>query len=163
LKNYIINVDNEHMSFLEEDNGLNISKKQYTELLSKLRDIKEADAILKCQTFSCGACKSFSVSFEIIYTALKKIAHLNEIAEIITCNLRVGSDVDSVYYDVQHKPEEIKEKFLKCIDDEINFQDQDKMIRSGNFLQEEGELYQIPFEGCAFVFDTRCSCYRILS
>ena len=163
MKNYIVNVDNEHMSLLEEHNGLDISQKQYTELLSKLRDIKETDAILKYQTFSCGVCKSFFVSSEILYTALKKIAHLNEVAEIITCNLRVGSDVDSVYYDLQYEPEEIKEKAMKFMGDEINFQEQDTMIRSGNFIKEEGELYQAPFEGCAFVFDAKCSCNRILS
>jgi len=151
------------MSFLEEHNGIDISQKQYTELLSKLRDIKETDAILKCQTFSCGVCKSFSVSSEILYTALKKIAHLNEVAEIITCNLRVGSDVDPIYYDLQDQPEEIREKYMQVMDDEINFQEQDKMIRSGNYIKEEGEQYKIPFEECAFVFDAKCSCNRILS
>jgi hypothetical protein len=163
LKNYIINVDNEHMSLLEEHNGLDISQKQYTELLSKLNDIKETDAILKCQTFSCGVCKSFSVSFEILYTALKKIAHLNEVAEIITFNLIVGSDVDPIYYGLHDLPVEIREKSMQFMDDEIDFQEQDKMIRSGNFLEEEGELYQIPFEKCAFVFDAKCSCNQILS
>ena len=167
MKNYIVNVVNgKHDTFpVEDENAITISRKQYTELLCTLSEYKIIDDILKLQPFSCGTCKSFSVPSPLLYSVLKKVEQHNEIAEIIACSIRVGADQEYFYSELQDMPEEIRENVFRVCDDwvEKDFHEQHDTLKSGCFVFEGGELYQFPFEECAFVFDRTCSCNNILS
>lgn len=161
MKKFFINiVDDETKTYpVEGWNKITISRKQYTELLCNISEANSIDVLLKTQIFSCGQCRSFSVTAEHLYSVLNKIAQDENIAEIIASHLKAHTDIDSWYFELLDQPDEISEKYLGDDDDFYDILDK---LKSGNFIIEEGEVFEFPYEECVFVFDPRCSCSRIL-
>ncbi len=88
-KYFVYIVENEIRTYPAEDVGsLFITRKQYTELLCNIHEMDSVNALLKYQIFSCGQCRSFSVTAQPLYAILQKIRQNNEIAEILSYNLK---------------------------------------------------------------------------
>ncbi|MCX5869464.1 MAG: hypothetical protein NTY00_02275 [Deltaproteobacteria bacterium] len=90
MKKFFINiVDDETETYpVEGWNKITISRKQYTELLCNIHEIASINALLEYQLFSCGQCRSFSVTAHSLYVILTKIVQQADIAEIISYNLK---------------------------------------------------------------------------
>jgi hypothetical protein len=160
LENFFVYiVDDENGNYPTEDfNSFTISRKQYTEFLYMLSEYKIIDEILKKQIFSCGSCRSYSLSAKALYSTLKKIERHNNVAEILSSSLRQSTSIEPFYFELLGQPSEIVEKALE---DGDNFYEIKDSLTTGEFIIEEGVVYQLP-EECFFVFDARCSCNRIL-
>ena len=161
LGKYFVNIVEDKMGLnpIEDHHSLTITRKQYTELLCCFSKFDSINELLKCQIFSCGKCLSFSVSAQPFYSILKKIYHHDEVAEIISNNLKRGTDIEPWYFELLDQPDEWKEKALG---DEDNFYDIQHTLKSENFVIEDGVVFQFPFEECTFVFDANCTCNGIL-
>jgi len=134
---------------------------QVTEWLSLLHlsEFNALDELLQCQLFSCGKCRSFSVSFQPLYSILKKIERQDAVAEILLSNLRESTSIEPCYFDLLDQPDETRERILGDDEDYYDMQD---VLKSGNFIIEDEVVYEFPYEECSFVFDANCSCNRIL-
>lgn len=161
LKNYFVSVvDGTVRGYpIGHQNGLSISREQYTELLLHLSEFNALDELLKCQFFSCGKCRSFSVSAQLLYSILKKIERYDDVAEIILCNLRESTNIEPWYFELLDLPDEMREKILG---DDEDYYDMRDTLKTGNFIIEDEVVYQFPYEECSFVFDANCDCNRIL-
>jgi len=90
LKKFFINIVDDKMGIcpVEDRNKITISRKQYTELLCNIHEIDSVNALLEYQLFSCGQCRSFSVTAQSLYAILNKIVQQDDIVEIISYNLK---------------------------------------------------------------------------
>ena len=88
-KYFVYIAENELRTYPDEDvDSLFITRKQYTELLCSIHKMDSVNALLKYQIFSCGQCRSFSVTAQPLYAILQKIEQRNDIAEILSSNLK---------------------------------------------------------------------------
>lgn len=160
MKKYFVTIIDDKIGFnlIESHNNLTITRKQYTEFLYNFSKFYSIDELLKCQIFSCGKCLSFSVTAQPLYSFINKICQYDEVAELILSNLKTSTDIDPWYFELLDQPDEVIEKALG---DHDNYLDIQHTLRSGNFVIEEGVVFQFPYEECAFVFDAKCTCNRI--
>jgi len=114
---------------------------------------------MQLQNFSCRRCLSFSIPVQPLVSVLEKITEINFVAEIIVFKLKERTIIDPWYFDLLDKPPEIREKI---IDDDDYFYDIQDELKKGTFSLEGEEVVQYPFDECVFVFDTECTCKRIM-
>ena len=160
LGKYFVTIVEDKMGLnpIEDHHSLTITRKQYAELLCCFSKFDSINELLKCQIFSCGKCLSFSVTAQPLYSALNRICQYDEVAEIISNNLKISTDIDPWYFEMLDQPDEMREKALG---DHDNYHDIQHTLRSGDFVIEGGVVFQFPYEECAFVFDENCTCNRI--
>ena len=144
LSNYLFKID---------------QKKDYTDFLIALSELDSINIILENQTFICEKCGSFTVPVKSIYPTLKKIGDESAFAEILIEELCEIADFEPWYFEFVDQPDEVVEKFIGDMDDYLAVK---KVIQSGEFIIEGNTVCLFPFEECAFVFDSKCSCCNIL-
>lgn len=144
---------------IEHRHGVSISQEQYTEMLLALSKVISIEDFLKQRLFSCGKCRSFSVPAHPLCAVLAKLEELDPVAEIAAPCLKARTDIYPLYFELLGKPDEIIEKYLDKDDFFYEIQDE---LQAGDYVIENGEVYQFPYDECVFVFDEKCSCSQIM-
>lgn len=161
MKKYCFYIKGNRAEFdpIEHGHGVSISHKQYTEMLLAVSKVISIEDFLKQRLFSCGKCRSFSMPAHPLLAVLAKLEEFNPVAEMAASSLKVRADVDPIYFELLGKPDEIIEKYLDKDDFFYEIQDE---LQAGDYVIENGEVYQFPYDECVFVFDEKCSCSQIM-
>ncbi len=145
---------------VESFDSLTINLEQYTAFLNLFSADNLLNEILNNQSFRCGKCRSFCLPAKSFFLSLQKINNDDDIVESISTALRERTGIEAWYLDILDKPRETLEKIFDDTDEFEEFIQIKDSLAAGSFVVDDGELYEFPFEECAFIFDVTCSSCR---